>query len=167
MHWLDLVWLVVPASSDPASPTIPWGELPLSAGGDCRDRRHLDGLLHRPIEGQAAGPAQRPQPERGTRARRRIDSNVDDLSATRPAAWPERDERPRGQYPASAGSVIFAAALVAVAICGRGCSGMCDEPVSARREETLLRSAPPRFAGDTAGSPTRGSSEPGRRPRSG
>jgi hypothetical protein len=29
MHWLDLVWLVVPASSDPASPRIPWIELPL------------------------------------------------------------------------------------------------------------------------------------------
>ncbi|MGA9925237.1 MAG: hypothetical protein WBQ29_17720 [Isosphaeraceae bacterium] len=30
MHWVDLIWLVVPASSDPASPRIPWVELPLS-----------------------------------------------------------------------------------------------------------------------------------------
>jgi hypothetical protein len=30
MHWVDLVWLVVPASSDPASPRFPWAELPLS-----------------------------------------------------------------------------------------------------------------------------------------
>jgi hypothetical protein len=30
MHWIDLVWLVTPASSDPASPRIPWVELPLS-----------------------------------------------------------------------------------------------------------------------------------------
>jgi hypothetical protein len=30
MHWLDLVWLVVPASSDPASPRFPWAELPMS-----------------------------------------------------------------------------------------------------------------------------------------
>jgi hypothetical protein len=31
MHWVDLVWLVVPASTDPASPSIPWAEIPLSA----------------------------------------------------------------------------------------------------------------------------------------
>jgi len=30
MHWIDLIWLVIPASSDPASPRIPWVELPLS-----------------------------------------------------------------------------------------------------------------------------------------
>ena len=30
MHWLDLVWLIVPASSDPASPRFPWAELPMS-----------------------------------------------------------------------------------------------------------------------------------------
>ncbi len=30
MHWVDLIWLVVPASSDPASPRIPWVELSLS-----------------------------------------------------------------------------------------------------------------------------------------
>jgi hypothetical protein len=30
MHWLDLIWLVIPARSDPASPRIPWVELPLS-----------------------------------------------------------------------------------------------------------------------------------------
>jgi hypothetical protein len=30
MHWVDLIWLVIPASSDPASPRIPWVELPLS-----------------------------------------------------------------------------------------------------------------------------------------
>ena len=41
MHWLDLVWLVVPASSDPASPRFPWVELPMSlvallgVGGIC------------------------------------------------------------------------------------------------------------------------------------
>ncbi|MGP0062253.1 MAG: hypothetical protein ACLQGP_01455 [Isosphaeraceae bacterium] len=41
MHWLDLVWLVVPASSDPASPRFPWAELPMSlvamlgVGGVC------------------------------------------------------------------------------------------------------------------------------------
>jgi hypothetical protein len=31
MHWVDLIWLVAPASTDPASPGIPWAELPLSA----------------------------------------------------------------------------------------------------------------------------------------
>jgi len=31
MHWVDLIWLVVPASTDPANPTIPWVEIPLSA----------------------------------------------------------------------------------------------------------------------------------------
>src|SRR5262249_7852902 len=30
MHWLDLVWLIVPASADPDRPRIPWAELPLS-----------------------------------------------------------------------------------------------------------------------------------------
>ena len=30
MHWVNLVWLVIPASSDPASPQIPWIELLLS-----------------------------------------------------------------------------------------------------------------------------------------
>jgi hypothetical protein len=41
MHWLDLVWLIVPASSDPASPRFPWVELPMSlvallgVGGIC------------------------------------------------------------------------------------------------------------------------------------
>jgi hypothetical protein len=41
MHWLDLVWLIVPASSDPASPRFPWAELPMSlvallgVGGIC------------------------------------------------------------------------------------------------------------------------------------
>ncbi len=30
MHWLDLIWLVIPASSDPASPRFPWAELPMS-----------------------------------------------------------------------------------------------------------------------------------------
>ena len=31
MHWVDLVWLVIPASSDPADPRIPWIEIPLCA----------------------------------------------------------------------------------------------------------------------------------------
>jgi hypothetical protein len=31
MRWVDLTWLVIPASSDPARPVIPWGELSLSA----------------------------------------------------------------------------------------------------------------------------------------
>jgi hypothetical protein len=31
MHWIDLIWLVIPASSDAASPRIPWIEIPLSA----------------------------------------------------------------------------------------------------------------------------------------
>ncbi len=30
MHWVDLIWLVIPASADPAKPSVPWGELPLS-----------------------------------------------------------------------------------------------------------------------------------------
>ena len=29
MHLVDLIWLVLPASSDMASPRIPWGDLPL------------------------------------------------------------------------------------------------------------------------------------------
>jgi hypothetical protein len=29
MHWLDLVWLVLPSSADPASPRVVWIELPL------------------------------------------------------------------------------------------------------------------------------------------
>jgi hypothetical protein len=31
MHWVNLVWLVVPASTDPASPRILWSEVVLSA----------------------------------------------------------------------------------------------------------------------------------------
>jgi hypothetical protein len=31
MHWVDLIWLVVPAPTDPASPGIIWAELLLSA----------------------------------------------------------------------------------------------------------------------------------------
>jgi len=31
MHWVDLVWLVIPASSPPARPQIPWLEVALSA----------------------------------------------------------------------------------------------------------------------------------------
>jgi hypothetical protein len=30
MRWVELVWLVIPASSDPASPRIPWIELPIA-----------------------------------------------------------------------------------------------------------------------------------------
>ncbi len=30
MHWVNLVWLVIPASSDPASPQILWAEVFLS-----------------------------------------------------------------------------------------------------------------------------------------
>ncbi len=30
MHWLDLIWLVVPASADLNSPRFPWAELPMS-----------------------------------------------------------------------------------------------------------------------------------------
>jgi hypothetical protein len=35
MHWIDLVWLVVPASSDPASPRIAWIEVAASALAVC------------------------------------------------------------------------------------------------------------------------------------
>ncbi len=31
MHWVDLIWLVVPAPTDPANPGILWAEIPLSA----------------------------------------------------------------------------------------------------------------------------------------
>jgi hypothetical protein len=31
MHWIDLFWLVIPASADPGSPRFPWVELPTSA----------------------------------------------------------------------------------------------------------------------------------------
>jgi hypothetical protein len=31
LHWVDLVWLVIPASADVASPRIPWTEIGLSA----------------------------------------------------------------------------------------------------------------------------------------
>ena len=31
MHWIDLIWLVIPASSEAANPRIPWIEIPLSA----------------------------------------------------------------------------------------------------------------------------------------
>ncbi len=31
MHWVDLVWLVIPASSPPAKPQIPWIEVAVSA----------------------------------------------------------------------------------------------------------------------------------------
>jgi hypothetical protein len=31
MHWVELIWLVIPASSDPAGPRIPWIEIPLCA----------------------------------------------------------------------------------------------------------------------------------------
>jgi hypothetical protein len=31
MRWVEMVWLVIPASFDPASPQIPWIEVPLSA----------------------------------------------------------------------------------------------------------------------------------------
>jgi hypothetical protein len=30
MHWLDLVWLIIPASTDPTSPRVPWGQVLLS-----------------------------------------------------------------------------------------------------------------------------------------
>lgn len=30
MHWGDVVWLVIPASTDPRSPRVPWLQLPLS-----------------------------------------------------------------------------------------------------------------------------------------
>ena len=31
MHWVDLIWLIIPAATDPASPHVPWVELPISA----------------------------------------------------------------------------------------------------------------------------------------
>jgi hypothetical protein len=31
MRWVDLTWLVIPATADPASPIIPWGEVLLGA----------------------------------------------------------------------------------------------------------------------------------------
>ena len=30
MRWVELVWLIIPASTDPASPRIPWIELPIA-----------------------------------------------------------------------------------------------------------------------------------------
>ena len=45
MHWVNLVWLVIPASSDPASPQILWVEVFLSRDRDRRDRRDL-GCVH-------------------------------------------------------------------------------------------------------------------------
>jgi hypothetical protein len=30
MHWLDLVWLIIPAATDPSSPRIDWGTVLLS-----------------------------------------------------------------------------------------------------------------------------------------
>ncbi len=29
MHWVDVVWLIIPASTDPASPRVPWLQIPL------------------------------------------------------------------------------------------------------------------------------------------
>lgn len=30
MHWIDVVWLVIPASTNPASPRVPWLQIPFS-----------------------------------------------------------------------------------------------------------------------------------------
>ncbi len=41
MHWIDLVWLVIPASTDAASPRISWTEIGLERGGAGRGWRDL------------------------------------------------------------------------------------------------------------------------------
>jgi hypothetical protein len=30
MRWVELVWLIIPASSDPSGPGVPWLELPIA-----------------------------------------------------------------------------------------------------------------------------------------
>ena len=43
MHWLDLIWLIVPASIRPGQPANPLGRAAALPGGDARDRGPLHG----------------------------------------------------------------------------------------------------------------------------
>ena len=63
MHWVDLVWLVIPASSDPANPRIPWIEIPLSALSLVGCGRDLDGCFRRATQAPSTRAPQRSELE--------------------------------------------------------------------------------------------------------
>ena len=60
MHWVDLVWLVVPASIRPGQPANPLGRAAALPGGDAGDRRPLHGVLHRHLKGRPLIPLNDP-----------------------------------------------------------------------------------------------------------
>ncbi len=54
MHWINLIWLVIPASTDTANPGIPWVQIPLSAVamigiGGISTAFFIDRLKRRPL----------------------------------------------------------------------------------------------------------------------
>ena len=67
----------------PGQPANPLGRAAAEPGGDARGRGRLHGVLHRAFEGPAADPAQRPEPERGDRARRRPWAEITATTAAR------------------------------------------------------------------------------------
>ncbi len=145
MHWVDLIWLVIPASTDPASPHVPWVETALQRGGDNRDRRHLDGLFYQSFEAKAAGSAQRPHPGRGTQARRRFMNMEDYLPQGQPTVEAKFSHQANALQVR--GLVVFAAGLVAMIILVVGIIGVMMTGFS-HEEAGLGALAPARFADD-------------------
>ena len=146
MHWVNLVWLVIPASSDPASPRILWIEILLSAvltvgiGGIW-----IAFYIHW-LKAPASGAALRPQPDRGTRARRRSLNMADYLPQA--STTGQTGHGHEANTLVVKGLIIFAVVLVAVGIVVEFCLVYVMKDFS-QEEKVLQALAPPRFADDS------------------
>ena len=83
MHWIDLVWLVVPARLDAASPRIPWIEIGLSVVTLCWRGRDLGCRFPGAVEEAATGAAQRSE-----LARDRLNTRETEARGRRTTAGP-------------------------------------------------------------------------------
>ena len=114
LRWVELVWLVIPASSDPARPQIRWIEIPIAVVATAGIGGLWLAVLIGRLEALAACTTQRPLSERGTRARRRL-IRVDDFlpQATRTA---ESTHGHAANSVSVGGLVVFASSLVILGI---------------------------------------------------
>ena len=98
----------------PGQPAIPLGRAADEPGGAARDRGRLRGGLHRAVEEHALDPAQRPEPERGHRARRRVTTWKTHYH--KGCRYPERVPGMRATRIGLRGIVIFTVALVGTVV---------------------------------------------------
>ena len=146
MHWIDLVWLVIPASNAAASPRMDWIEIALERTGCCRRGRNLDCRFPRALEATAPGAAERPQLTRSARALRSfltVDETRQQARLLADSATAHEANRVTVQallYFAAGLVGVNVLVLVALAFVMRG---------FAHEEKELEALALPRFAGDT------------------